>query len=93
MAQALLTWQGDGISQARVERRDGDDNQSWEPRGNVAVGVTSFLDTGLTLGVRYCYRVVQFNEMGDGPASVVVCGTPIPLPEAATNLVLVFAAA
>lgn len=43
--------------------------------------VTSFLNTGLTNGILYCYQVNAVNGAGAGPLSTTQCATPFSGPE------------
>jgi hypothetical protein len=48
--------------------------------------VLTHLDTGLTNGQMYCYRVSAVNEVGEGPLSNEACVTPTTTPGAAVIL-------
>ncbi|WP_406701299.1 choice-of-anchor D domain-containing protein [Singulisphaera sp. Ch08] len=54
-------------SSYRVERRVG--TGSWALLGTTLAGVTSFTDTGLSVGYRYDYRVIASNTEGDSSYS------------------------
>jgi hypothetical protein len=74
----------------RIERRDGPDTAPWTTQGTVAAGVTSFNQTGLATGTRYCYRVIALGATSNAPPSAVACSTPdAPLP--ASGLSVIFA--
>ena len=49
---------------------------------SVKANILTFLDTGLTNGTNYCYRISAVNNVGEGPLSSVACeiptGTPSP---------------
>lgn len=48
--------------------------------------LTSYVDTGLTNGVRYTYAVRASNALGDGPATGNVSATPVGPPSAPLGL-------
>jgi hypothetical protein len=74
----------------RVERRDGPDTAAWVAVGSVAANVTTFGQTGLATGTRYCYRVIALSGTGESAPSPVSCGTPdTPLP--ASGVTVIFA--
>ena len=75
-AQATVTRTGDLTSESRVERRDGADGNPWSVQKVLRSGDSTFNEAGLTLGVRYCYRHVNFNAFGDAAPSAEGCGKP-----------------
>lgn len=89
--QATLNWSDDGQNPTRVERRDGVDANPWVAQGaSVPAGTTTFNQTGLVLGTRYCYRVIKTNAFGESAPTGPACGTPdVPLP--ASGLTVIFA--
>ena len=90
--QATLTWTNPASSTAtgvRIERGTGPDPVTFTSQGTVGPTVTTFNQTGLTTGTRFCYRVVEFNGFGDAAPSAQACGTPdVPLP--ASGLTIIF---
>jgi len=92
--QATLTWTdgATGEDGYRIERRDGPDTAPWVSQDTVGTGVTTFNQTGLVLGTRYCYRSVAFNGFGDTTAAPPEgCGTP-DLPQGGSeNLTIILA--
>ena len=90
--QATLTWTDNSSDETgfRIERGTGPDPVTFASQGTVATNMTTFNQTGLTLGTRYCYRIVAFNTLGDAAPSAAACGTPdTPLP--ASGLSIIFA--
>ena len=53
----------------KIERKTGDSG-TWAQIGAAPANVTDFLDSGLTPGTRYVYRVRAANANGDSPYSV-----------------------
>ena len=87
--QATVTWtdqaEPDSANEEtgfRVLRRDGVDANPFVQQGaDLGANVTSFNQSGLVLGSRYCYKVVAFNALGNAPDSNIACVTPdAPLP-------------
>ena len=58
----------------RIERRTGTD-ETFVFIANQNANLTSYTDTDLALGTRYCYRVRAFNAFGDSPYSAESCAT------------------
>lgn len=90
--QATVTWTDNSSDETgfRVERRDGVDANPFVAQTTTAANVTTFNQAGLTLGTRYCYRVLAVNAFGDSAPTAVVCGTPdTPLP--ASGISVIFA--
>ena len=92
--QATLAWTdgATGEDGYRVERRDGPDTAPWVSQGTVAADMTTFNQSGLALGIRYCYRSIAFNGFGDTTAAPPEgCGTP-DLPQGGSeNLTIILA--
>ncbi len=83
--KAMLTWAAGGTG-SRVYRGLTPGGEGTRP---VAAGVTglSYLDTGLTNGKTYFYRVAATNAAGEGPRSAEVRVTPGPARAAAATFV------
>ncbi len=64
-ATAALSWQDNSDNEAgfAIERKDGASGE-FRVVATVGVDVESFLDTGLTPGGFYVYRVAAFNAFG-----------------------------
>lgn len=62
--QSALSWVDNSNDEIlfRIERSP-DGLSNWTVRGSVGAGVTSYLDTGLTLGQTYYYRVAANNDL------------------------------
>jgi len=56
--------------------------------GSVGPNMTSFRDTDLPCGLRWCYKVRAFNENGNSPACSVRCAKTSPCYECQGGLVL-----
>lgn len=92
--QATATWTlpvDPNRTGVKVLRRTGDDTQPFVQQGPTLPGdATTFNQTGLVIGTRYCYEIVTTGAVGDGPVAGPVCGTPdLPLP--ASGLSVIFA--
>ncbi|MDI6791578.1 MAG: fibronectin type III domain-containing protein [bacterium] len=71
----------------KIERRIGSAG-SFEPIGTVGAGVIAFQDTGLNPQTSYSYRVRAYNQWGDsGYSNIISLQTPLPPPEAPSDLV------
>jgi hypothetical protein len=64
-AQLTLSWQDNSNDEDNfaIERKTGT-NGAYSQLASVAANVTSYLDTGVTSGVTYCYRVQAVNNAG-----------------------------
>jgi len=54
--------------------------------GSVDVETQSFLVDGLINGVRYGFQISAFNELGEGPSSMMVESTPLSVPGKVTDV-------
>ena len=63
-----------------------DDQRHVRNDADRTVPATTYLNTGLTNGTTYSYRVAAHNAGGDGPFSAVVSTVPGAAPSAPTNL-------
>lgn len=55
-------------------------------RTNVSIGITSYIDTGLTNGVTYYYVISAYNLDGEGPNSDEISEIPRTNPDAPTGV-------
>jgi alpha-tubulin suppressor-like RCC1 family protein len=73
----------------RIERRIG--TGAWTQIGQVGANVTTYVNTGLTAGTTYTYRVLAYNASGasgySNEASATTRGGMVGKPSAPTNLV------
>ncbi len=67
--QIEVTWTEStpGVTGSSVERQNSDG--SWSLIGNVGAGVTTYVDSGLTAGLVYVYRISAANAGGSSPES------------------------
>ncbi len=87
-SQASLSWNDTtGESGYQIERKTGTAG-AWSQVGEVAAGVTAFLDTNLIAATQYFYRLRAFNAAGQslGTDPVSVTTALPPLPAAPSNL-------
>ncbi len=87
LPRVVLNWQDNSNNETgfRIERRVG--SGAWSNIGSVASGATQFIDTTVSLGVTYDYRVIAFNTQGDAPASnIASVGVTSGIPTAPSNL-------
>ncbi len=75
-AQLTLTWQDNSNDEDNfaIERKTGT-NGAYSQLASVAVNVTSYLDTDVTSGVTYCYRVQAVNSAGASAYTNEACKT------------------
>jgi hypothetical protein len=72
----------------RIERRLGQTGD-FEPIDTVGPNIESYVDNTCSPSTEYCYRVIAFNECGDGGSSPIACDTTFSAevpPEAPTDL-------
>jgi fibronectin type 3 domain-containing protein len=74
---------GTPILNYTVIRREG--NGTYQPIAKLG-NVRDFVDTGLTNGLTYYYKVTAINLVGEGPLSSEVSATPVAAPSAPLNL-------
>jgi fibronectin type 3 domain-containing protein len=68
--RAILNWRDvSGDNGYRIERST--DGSTWAQIATVGRNVPSYVNSGLTTGVTYFYRIFATNPQGDSPASVV----------------------
>jgi uncharacterized protein (DUF1800 family) len=83
-AQIQLAWSAvTGATGYRVFRTS---NGTFDAAPIATVTTTSYLNTGLTNGTAYSYRVAARNDGGDGPFSAIASATPGNPPPAPLNL-------
>lgn len=75
-AQLTLTWQDNSNDEDdfAIERKTGT-NGAYSQIASVAANVTSYVDTNVTTGVTYCYRVQAVNSGGASDFSNEACKT------------------
>ena len=71
-----LTWIDNATNETgiRIERRTGA-NGNWVEVASVSPNATTFLNTGLTAGTTYYYRVIAFNPAGSSESSNIAIVT------------------
>jgi len=64
--QFTLTWDdnSDNEDGFAIERSI-DEGQTWEEIGRVGVNISTYIDTNVSPGYTYTYRVFAFNEFGN----------------------------
>jgi hypothetical protein len=80
-AQLTLTWTDNASDESgfRIERRF-DPAGSYSEITTVGPDVTSYVDTTVTAGQDYCYRIRAYNSAGTSEYSNEACRTPAALP-------------
>jgi len=75
-AQLTLTWQDNSTNESNfgVERKMGT-NGTYVQIALVAANITSYVDTSVSHGVTYCYRVDAINSAGSSAYSNEACTT------------------
>ena len=75
-AQLTLTWtdNSDNEDGFRIERKTGTSG-TFAQIATVGANVTSYIDSGLTSGTIFCYRLLAYNVAGDSAYSNEACGT------------------
>jgi Divergent InlB B-repeat domain len=76
-AQLTLTWADNSGGQAAfsIERKTGSAG-TYAEIAQQSAGVVSYVDTGVTAGTAYCYRVRAVNGAGTSAYSNEACGSP-----------------
>src|SRR5215831_5607593 len=74
-AQLSLSWQNNAGNQTgyAIERRSGSDG--YQQIATVDLNATAYIDTSVTTGQAYCYRVRAFNNETSSGYSNEACGT------------------
>jgi hypothetical protein len=77
-AQLSLSWTDNsaGTATFKVERKSGAAG-GYVQIGTTDLGLTSYVDSSVTAGSTYCYRVRASNSGGDSPYSNEACGSPL----------------
>jgi Chitobiase/beta-hexosaminidase C-terminal domain len=75
-AQLTLTWQDNSTNESNfgVERKTGT-NGTYTQIALIAANITSYVDTTVTHGVTYCYRVDAINGAGASAYTNEACAT------------------
>src|SRR5262245_61698970 len=73
--QLTLTWNDNSTNENgfAIQRKLGT-NGTYTQIATVGTNTTSYVDTGLTTGASYCYKVDSFNAAGTSPFSNESCG-------------------
>jgi len=73
-----LNWADNSSNESgfRIERKTGS-NGSYAQIATVAVNVRSYVDSSVTAGTTYCYRIRAYNSSAESANSNEACGTPI----------------
>ena len=73
-AQVTLTWADNSTNEDsfKIERKIGTTG-TFAQIATVGADISSYIDTGLTVGTNYCYRVRAFNASGDSAYSNENC--------------------
>jgi hypothetical protein len=95
--QATITWANPAPGAnpptgVKVLRGTGPDPVTFAQVGaTLAAGVTTFSDplTGVALGTRICYQVVEAGAVADATPSAQACGTP-DKPASASGITIIF---
>jgi len=92
--QVTFSWT-DGVTGEdgrRIDRRDGPDAAPWVVQGAVVpAGTNVFQQTGLAVGIRYCYRETPVSQFGDGQTGPILCGSADVPSGADSGFTLIFA--
>lgn len=73
-AQVVATWQPQQAATAyRIERTVG--AGPWQPQVTLVAPITNYNQTGLSVDVEYCYRVIAINGNMEGTPSDKACAT------------------
>jgi predicted phage tail protein len=75
-SQIQLNWQDNSTNESRFEIFRSSDGSSFIFRAQVGSNVTSFVDSGLTAGTTYFYRVRAVNSFGNSGWSNIASATP-----------------
>jgi len=76
-AQLTLTWSDASTNEDgfKLERKTGTTG-AYGQLTSLAAGTTGYVDTAVTAGTTYCYRVRAYNTAGDSAYSNEACATP-----------------
>ena len=83
-SQVTVSWNETipNVTGYTLERRNSDG--TWSVIATLGGNVTSYVDSGLTAGTTYAYRVTASNAQGNSPVSGVISGTTNPGGNSAT---------
>jgi alpha-tubulin suppressor-like RCC1 family protein len=89
-SQINLSWTDSSYNETgfKIERKTGITG-TWETIATVGFNVTSYSNTGLTLGVPYYYQVSAYNSFGDSSLSNEKVITPILFAPTNLNLIVI----
>lgn len=76
--QAMLTWTNSGLTNQFVIERKTTDSSSWTTVATLSEYASSHMDTGLTPGTGYDYRIRALNSGGDSVATTGLAVTTGP---------------
>src|SRR3982751_6980381 len=78
-AQLTATWTDNsgGIAATQIDRKLQTD-ASFASLATVGPGVAIYVDSTVTQGITYCYRVKAFDAFTESPYSATACATPTP---------------
>src|SRR5215470_13168713 len=76
-ARLTLTWMDNtgGTANFIIERKTGTGG-SYASIARTSIGITTYVDTTVTAGMTYCYRVKAFNASGESGYSNEACAAP-----------------
>jgi len=75
--ELTLNWSGDPDATFKIERKPGTAG-TYAQIATTGMGIMSFVDTSVSLGNSYCYRVRASNSFGDSDYSNEACGSVSP---------------
>jgi List-Bact-rpt repeat protein len=80
-AQLTASWDDNSGGQAAfiIERRLTEE-PTFAPVGDLAPGMTAYVDAAISDGLTYCYRVKAYDSLGESPYSDEACGASMPRP-------------
>jgi uncharacterized delta-60 repeat protein len=86
-SQVNLSWTDNSSNEDgfKIERKTGTGG-TYSEITTVGANVTAYSDTGLGVGVQYCYRARAYNGEGNSTYSNESCATTLSPPNAPTNL-------
>lgn len=87
--KATVSWVDNSTNEDgfKVERKV--DAGLYSVLASVGPNVTSYVDSPLTPGSTYCYRIVAFNAVGDAAPSAEACATAPTAPQPAGTVTVI----